>query len=315
MGIGITLLVFIIGLIMIVKGGDWFLDATIWIAERTGISFGIIGATLVSVATTLPELFVSTIASKEGFSDMAVGNSLGSYICNIAFIIGICSLIKPIKIKDKVFGAKGVMMLGYLCIFYIFASDGLITHVEGKILVSLISLFILINVFEHRKDNRKAKKVKNTPNEKGEVIIISLKFAIGAFLIVYGAQLLVDTGVEIANILKIPKQVISLTLLAVGTSLPELVTALGSMMKGQQNISVGNILGANVINMSVVMGASALVSSEGLLISRQTLILDIPMAAIVSLIFILSGIYMEKINRFVGMILLSAYATYLYVLF
>ena len=103
MGGLLTLSLFIIGLIMIVKGGDWFLDATIWIAEKTGISFGIIGATVVSVATTLPELFVSTLSSKEGFTDMAVGNALGSYICNIAFIIGICSLIKPIKVKEYFF--------------------------------------------------------------------------------------------------------------------------------------------------------------------------------------------------------------------
>lgn len=315
MGLGITLLVFSIGLVMIVKGGDWFLDSTIWIAEKTGVSFGIIGATLVSLATTLPEFFVSTIASKEGFSDIAIGNSLGSYICNIAFIVGVCSLIKPIKIKDKIFGFKGVMMLGYLCIFYIFASDGLISQGEGKILVSLIFIFILTNIFEHRKDRNKGKKTNTSPNKKGEVTMISLKFIIGAFLIVYGADLLVDTGVEIANILKIPKQVISLTLLAVGTSLPELVTALTSIVKGHQNISVGNILGANIINISIVIGASALVSQEGLLISRQTLILDIPMASIVSLIFIITGIYTEKINRFVGVVLLSMYGGYLYILF
>lgn len=315
MGLWMTLLVFSIGLVMIVKGGDWFLDATIWIAEKTGVSFGIIGATLVSLATTLPELFVSTIASKEGFSDMAIGNSLGSYICNIAFIVGVCSLIRPIKIKDKIFGFKGAMMLGYLCIFYIFASDGLISHIEGRILMLSISIFILTNIFEHRKDNRKNKIIKNIPNQKGEGILIFLKFTVGAFLIVYGADLLVDTGVEIANILKIPKQVISLTLLAVGTSLPELVTALTSIVKGHQNISVGNILGANIMNISMVIGASALVSQEGLLISRQTLILDIPMAVIVSLLFIVAGIYKEKINRFVGVGLLSMYGVYLYILF
>jgi cation:H+ antiporter len=315
MGLGMTLLVFSIGLIMIVKGGDWFLDATIWIAEKTGVSYGIIGATLVSLATTLPEFFVSTIASKEGFSDIAIGNALGSYICNIAFIVGVCSLIKPIKINDKIFGLKGVMMLGYLCIFYIFASDGLISQSEGKILVSLIFIFILTNIFEYKKNRNKGKKINTSPNKKGEVTLICLKFIIGALLIVYGADLLVDTGVEIANILKIPKQVISLTLLAVGTSLPELVTALTSIVKGHQNISVGNILGANIINISIVIGASALVSQEGLLISRQTLILDIPMASIVALIFIIAGIYTEKINRFVGVALLSIYGWYLYILF
>lgn len=315
MGLVMTLLVFLVGVVMIVKGGDWFLDSTIWIAEKTGISFGIIGATLVSVATTLPEFFVSSIASKEGLSDMAIGNSLGSYICNIAFIIGICSLIRPIKIKDKMFGFKGAMMLGYLCIFYIFASDGLISHGEGKVLVFLISVFILTNIFEHRKDNKKGRNKKIQPSKKEEIILIGLKFTIGALLIVYGADLLVDTGVEIANILKIPKRVISLTLLAIGTSLPELVTAVGSIIKGHQNISIGNILGANIMNISIVLGGSALVSPQGLMVSRQTLIFDIPMAAFVSLVFIVAGIYTEKINRIIGLGLLSIFGAYLFILF
>ena len=101
MNIGLVIIIFIIGIIMTIKGGDLFVDAAIWASERTGVSSGIIGATIVSVATTLPEFFVSTVASNEGFSEMAVGNALGSYICNIAFIIGICSLIKPIKIKSN----------------------------------------------------------------------------------------------------------------------------------------------------------------------------------------------------------------------
>ena len=103
MNIGLIIIIFIVGVIMIVKGGDLFVDAAIWMAKRTGISSGIIAATIISVATTLPEFFVSTVASNEGFSEMAIGNALGSYICNIAFIIGICSLIKPMKIKSKFF--------------------------------------------------------------------------------------------------------------------------------------------------------------------------------------------------------------------
>ncbi|CAK7034267.1 calcium/sodium antiporter [Tissierella sp.] len=315
MGGLLTLSLFIIGLIMIVKGGDWFLDATIWIAEKTGISFGIIGATVVSVATTLPELFVSTLSSKEGFTDMAVGNALGSYICNIAFIIGICSLIKPIKVKEYFFGIKGAMMFGYLSIFYYFASDGMISHNEGRILLFLIILFIFINIFDHKNENGKRKKVHKKSIKKEEAFINSGKFALGAILIIYGAHILVDTGVEIANFLRIPKQVVSLTLLAVGTSLPELVTALAATIKGKQNISVGNIVGANIFNMTVVMGISTLASSEGLIISRQTLTLDVPMATIVALIFILSGIVFQKIGRPTGILLLALYGGYLCILF
>src|SRR5690606_32033666 len=122
----LVFVVFFIGLLTIVKGGDFFVDAAIWIAKKTGISPMIIGATIVSIATTLPEFFVSTVASNEGHSDMAVGNAIGSTICNIAFIIGLCACIKPIKIKKKSFTVKGIIMIVYLLIFYAFASDGVV---------------------------------------------------------------------------------------------------------------------------------------------------------------------------------------------
>ena len=315
MEIGFVFLVFAIGLIMIVKGGDWFVDSSIWIAEKTGVSFGIIGATIVSLATTLPELFVSAIASHEGFTDMAIGNSLGSFICNIAVVIGICSLLSPMAIKDNFFGIKGIMMLSYLGVFYIFAADGLISHVEGKILMSLIVPFILVNIFEHKRSNGNPIHKNKKPIQKGEVSMVIVKFIVGAVLIVYGADLLVDTGVEIANLLRIPKGVVSLTLLALGTSLPELVTGISCIFKGKECISVGNILGANIFNLTLVMGISTLVSSNGLIVSNQTLLLDIPMAFLVALTFIFSATFFNKIGRFIGIILLGTYIGYLVILF
>src|SRR5690554_2337136 len=123
-----VLIIFFLGLILIIKGGDIFVESAIWIAERTGISSGIIAATIISIATTLPEFFVSTVASNEGFSEMAVGNAIGSYICNIAFIMGLSSLIKPIKVKSNFFGIKGIMMILYLLIFFILSKGGIITY-------------------------------------------------------------------------------------------------------------------------------------------------------------------------------------------
>jgi len=311
----LTFGLFFIGLTMIVKGGDWFLDSIIWIAEKTGISYGIIGATVVSMATTLPELFVSSVASNEGFTDMAVGNALGSYICNIAFIIGICAIIKPIKVRDDYFGVKGALMFGHLSIFYFFASDGIIGYWEGKILIGLIVLFFIVNLFEYSKEIEETKKIKTKPRNNKEVLLNGSKFAIGSTFIIIGAHILVSTGVDIANIFRIPKQVVSLTLLAIGTSLPELVTALAATVKDKQNISLGNILGANILNMTAVMGISTMVSDSGLIISSQTLRLDVPIATIVALIFILSGILFKKIGRITGLILLFIYGIYMQILF
>lgn len=308
-------IIFTIGLILTVKGGDLFVEAAIWIAERTGISSGIIGATIISVATTLPEFFVSTVASNEGFSEMAVGNAIGSYICNIAFIMGLCSLIKPIKVESSFFGVKGIMMISYLCIFFILSKEGVITYREGYILIGLAVFFIIINIFEYKKTNGKYKRRRKGSIRKKDMFRNLFKFLLGGLFIVYGAHILVDSGVKIANFLRIPKQVVSLTLLAIGTSLPELVTSLMAILKEQENISLGNILGANILNVSIIIGASALVSQQGLIISRQTLFLDIPVAMLVALIFIVAGIYKEKIGRMTGLILLSAYIVYILILF
>ena len=315
MNIGLIIIIFIVGVIMIVKGGDLFVDAAIWMAKRTGISSGIIAATIISVATTLPEFFVSTVASNEGFSEMAIGNALGSYICNIAFIIGICSLIKPMKIKSKFFGIKGSMMILYLGIFIILSKNEMITYREGYFLTSLIIFFIIINLFEHKRENTMQVKLIKSFVQKKDILANGIKFTIGGFLIVYGAHILVDSGVRIANVLRIPKQVISLTLLAIGTSIPELVTALIAIIKDEPNISLGNILGANILNISIIMGVSALVSEQGLIITRQTLLLDLPMAMFASLTFIIAGIYKGEISRFTGAILVTSYIIYLLILF
>jgi len=310
-----VILFFAIGLIMTVKGGDLFVDAAIWIAEKTGISSGIIGATIVSMATTLPEFFVSTVASNEGFSEMAIGNAIGSYICNIAFIIGICSLIRPIKIKDKFFGIKGIMMIGYLCIFFLFSKDGFITFKEGYLLVLLQIFFVFLNILEHRRESTYRSKNKGKYICKKDLIKNGVKFIVGILLIIYGAHILVDSGVEIAKALRIPKQVVSLTLLAIGTSIPEFVTSIVAILKGQQNISLGNILGANIINISIVVGISTLVSDKGLIVTGHTLFTDIPMAMLVSFLFVLVGLLNKKIGRLTGLILLGAYITYLFILF
>ena len=311
----LTFLFFVIGLFIIVKGGDLFIDGAVWIAYKTGIPSAIVGATIVSIATTLPELFVSTVASNEGYSEMALGNSIGSTICNISFVLGICTIIKPIKIKNKFFGIKGFMMIAYLIIFFFLSLDGVVTHKEGLILIFLFLIFIGLNILELREDDiNKNKKVKRTFSKK-ENIISLIKFIIGAWFIVIGAHILVDTGVKIAYILRIPKQVVSLTLLAVGTSLPELVTSISAIIKNEENISVGNILGANILNLTIVLGFSSLVSDNGLIVQRQTILLDLPMSLLVMLLFVFKGIFKNELDRKLGGVLLAIYLIYLLILF
>lgn len=312
----IVFVIFFIGLLTIVKGGDLFVDAAIWMAKKTGIPSMVIGATIVSIATTLPEFFVSTVASNEGHSDIAIGNVIGSIICNIAFVIGLCSCIKPIKIKKGLFNVKGFMMIGYLIIFYIFARNGIVTFKEGFILLALFLFFIIINILEFKVRGENTEKIKKeSVHSKKDIILNIVKFILGAWFIVIGAHMLVDSGVKIARIFKIPQQVVSLTLLAVGTSLPELVTSVAAVIKDEENISVGNIIGANILNLTIVLGSSALVSDNGLFISDQTLYLDIPIALLVMTIFVFSGAIKKEIDRKSGLLFLTIYIIYLIILF
>lgn len=315
-----TLLVFIIffiGLVAIIKGGDMFVDAAIWCAEKFGVSPMIIGATIVSFATTLPELLVSSVASDKGHSDIAIGNAIGSTICNIAFIIGLCAFIKPIKIvKNTSFLVKGLIMLSCLLLFYIFALDGVVSFKEGLFLILLFILFIIINVLEHLKNNnviKKRKEFKSISNK--EAVVNVIKFILGTFLIVVGAHILVNNGIKISTLLGIPKQIVSLTLIAVGTSLPELVTAIVALIKGESNISVGNIIGANILNMTIVLGISTLVSEHGLLVNYPTIYLHIPFSFLVMVIFVSIGFIKKEITRKSGLLLLGLYVLYMCILF
>lgn len=308
--------VFFIGLVIIVKGGDMFVDSAIWIAEKTGIPSMIIGATIVSIATTLPELFVSTVASNQGHSDMAIGNAIGSSICNIAFIIGLCAFIKPIKINRASFSLKGFIMIVCVVVFYVFAFDGVVDFGEGIFLMVIFSIFIIMNIIELKSQNKNIQKNKKSISyNKKEIFVNIIKFVLGALFIVIGAHILVDTGIKISQMLRIPKQVVSLTLLAVGTSLPELVTAIVALIKGESNISVGNIIGANILNLTSVIGASTLVSDHGLLVNRQTLFLDTPFSFLIMILFVLSGFLKGEINRKTGALLLILYIIYLLILF
>ncbi|WP_068554893.1 calcium/sodium antiporter [Thermotalea metallivorans] len=327
-----TMLVFImffIGLLIIVKAGDLFVEAAVWIAMVTGIPSIFIGATLVSLATTLPELFVSVIATWNGHLDMAIGNAIGSTICNIGLILGLCATISPIPIRRKFFTIKGLLMMGAIFCFYVFAADKEVSRIEGWILLILLILYIIINIFEvyNYKENRFQICHKES-NGKVALWRNLIKFFIGAAGIILGARLLVDNGVLMAKIFDVPEQVISLTLIALGTSLPELTTSLIAMLKGHEGISVGNIIGANILNLTMVLGTSSLVANDGLHISvenmeimgkrlinfPQTIVLDVPFSALLMLILVICGTANRRIDRQHGLLLLGLYIIYLIVL-
>ncbi len=328
MGITMVFLVFTVSILIIIKGGDWFVDSATAVAQITGIPNILIGATIVSVATTLPELLVSSIATYNQYYDIAVGNVVGSIICNTGLVLGLVAILSPIKIKRKDFFIKGVFILLSCVVLFVLSWDTIITRKEGSLLLLLFMIYILLNIAELKfKPRAGPLDYEFKKCNKNGIFKIVIKFITGAILVVIGARLMVKSGVKIAMFLKVPEQFISLTLIALGTSLPELITAISSLLKGQQGLSIGNILGANILDMLMVLGVSSKIGEKGIIISYQnimfgagiynipqTLYLDLPVALLLMSVLVIGGMAFKKIGRFLGIFLLFIYITYLTVL-
>ncbi|MTI69309.1 MAG: calcium/sodium antiporter [Firmicutes bacterium] len=306
----VIILMFILGLSLVIKGGDWFVDSSVNIAKISGLPEIFIGATIVSLATTSPELLVSATASYKGYTTMSVGNSLGSMICNMGLILGFLSILKPSNIHSKVFKIKSLILLSYTAILFILSLNKYITKKEGLFLLVLLIFYIIINSLILKKEKRIKSKLKVTKRKK---TIISIKFIIGILAIIIGSNLLVNNGVLIAEMLKVPEAIISLTLIALGTSLPELVTAISAFKKGNTSISTGNIIGANILNGVLVLGVSSLISP--LKILNQNLSIDYLVVFILTLILIIPSLKLKKVTRIQGILLFSIYILYLIVLY
>lgn len=319
-------ILFALGLLLIIKGGDWFVDAAVWIAEVTGIPPLIIGATIVSIATTLPELIVSVTANLQGSSEMAIGNAIGSIICNIGLIssIGFIALKNPIK--RKLFGKKSAIMIAALVVFTAFSWDLTFTHNEALIVLLFIVLFLYYNI-KGSKESKEDFTFDKSSLTKQMIVKNALLFVAGAGGIIAGASLLVNNGRIIATQLGVPEAIISLTVIALGTSLPELTTMLSSIKKKNQDIGLGNIIGANILNVALILTSSSLIAKDGLPIQLysfnffgkvfenfpNTLKIDVPFALLLMLLFAVPTFIKGETKKWQGFAMLATYVIYLVV--
>ena len=306
----ITILLFLLGLALIVKGGDWFVDAATWMAEASGLPQFLIGATVVSMATTLPEIIVSTMAAAEGSTDMAIGNAIGSVTANTGMIMAISLIFLPVAIRMSQFAVKGVLMVMSTLVLWLLCRDGVL---------ALFVAFIIENI-------RSAKKLSVEEHTDGAAVVDKSRkallknlvlFAVGAACLVVGSNLLVDNGTVLAQLLGVSERIIAVTMVAIGTSLPELVTAITAIVKKQSSMSVGNILGANIIDITIILPLCALISGDGLHIAeqsvRQTVYLDMPMCALVAAIAVIPTILHKRFTKLQGILLLALYIAYVFV--
>ncbi len=314
-----AVLLFIVGLICLIKGGDWFVDGATGIAERFHVPELLIGATVVSIGTTLPEVMVSATSAAKGYGSMAYGNAIGSIICNTALIAAITVALAPAAVDRKTLKMPLLFFFGS-AIFYAVISytTGYFSRPVGLVFLVVFAGYMVIlirqAVTESKKQTASADEVSG--EEEAPLWKEILLLVVGAVLIAIGARLLVDNGTIIAEGLGVPQSVIALTFVALGTSLPELVTAVVSLAKGHGSLSLGNIIGANLFNLVLVSGVAISVNpfevpSQKLIAGMNaSLLVDIPVMLFVMLFLTVPALLTGKLKRYQGILLLALYAAY-----
>lgn len=312
-----VLLLFTAGLVLIIKGGDLFVDAATWIAGASGIPKFIIGATVVSFATTLPEMLVSVFAALEGNADIAVGNAVGSVTANTGLIMCLSLVCLNCAMTRKQFGVKAGILLATIVVLFGFTRDGQLSVFESAVILVFFAIFLAENLIAGRREqeNEASESDTRTKIDAKTTAINIAKFVFGAAAIVLGAQLLIDNGSALARMLNVPDSIIAATMIAIGTSLPELVTTITAIRKKQSSLSVGNIIGANIMDLTLIMPLCALIQGKSMIVERQGMLLDIPACLVISAAALIPALISGKFKRWIGYLIGGLYIVYLIIMF
>ena len=313
----LSILLFLVGLLCLIKGGDWFVEGASALARRFHLPELLIGATVVSIGTTLPEVMVSTMSAVSGHGEIAYGNAIGSVICNAALIAAITIAVRPGPVDPKTLRTPVAFFFAAAAIYCVAAYGfGKFTRPMGLVMLALFVAYMAANVAQMKRAPAPAQGPAETAEAEMTMAKTLVLLVAGAVLIAVGADLLVDNGTRIAQELGVPESVIALTFVALGTSLPELVTAITSLVKGCSDLSLGNIVGANVFNLVLVSGMSVTIApftipqSSTLFGVNSSLVLDLPVMLAVMVIMCLPALLRGKLSRAQGVGLLCLYAAF-----
>ena len=315
----ISVLFFAVGLVLLIKGGDWFVDGATGLAKRFNLPDIVVGATVVSIGTTLPEVMVSTTGALQGSGAMAYGNAIGSIICNTALIAAISIVCNPGPVNTKSMKTPAIFFFCSAAL-YCLASYvlGEFPRWMGFVMLSIFVVYTILTVRNGLK-NPDAAEEEEADSGKERTLVMELVFlAIGAAVIAVGADLLVEHGQVIALGLGVPETVVALLFVALGTSLPELVTTITSLRSGHASLGVGNVIGANVFNLVLVSGVAVSlapfpVPMENELLNtglNMSLVFEIPVMLGVMSLMIFPALVTKKLQRWQGIALLGIYAAF-----
>ena len=297
-------LLLLVGVLLLLIGGDFLVKSAASLAKKLNISPFLIGVTVVSFGTSAPELIVSLKAAFNGSSGIAIGNVIGSNIANLALVLGITVLIRPIVLDPKKLRFSWFAMLVASLMFLGFSIDGILDRVDGLFLISGLILFLILSI-RKRDDSFVEEELEKTLKTN----LIPVYFIFGAAGLYYGSELLVDSAITIAKSFGISEFIIGVSVVALGTSLPELVTSIIAIIKGQSSISVGNLIGSNVFNIFAVLGITSAVNplkADSFLIA-----IDLPIMLGVTLLTGLFLLVSKKLGRVEGLLLITIYIMYI----
>ncbi len=315
----IPVLLIILGFALLIKGADFLVDGASNVAKRFHIPEIIIGLTIVSIGTSMPELVVSTTSALKGCSDMAIGNVIGSNACNLMLILGLASVIMSIKVQNSTKKIDIPLAIAFSVLFMVLCNAGNdISRLDSIILLVLFALFITYTIVMAKQsgnsDEEEETEIKKGKNKKLTILKDIFFIIAGIIALKFGGDLTVDNAVVIAKHFNLSEQIIGLTILAVGTSLPELVTSVVAAIKGNSDIAIGNIVGSNIFNMLFIIGVASLISPITYNPAYNMELLCVIIATVTLFIFTLTP-PKNEMNRINGLIYLLMYGGYIALLF
>lgn len=309
-------LLFGIGLVTVTLGADWVVTGASRVAAHYDVSALMVGLTIVAFGTSAPELMVSTTAAAQGRAGLAVGNVMGSTVANVGLIVGLGALVSPILVHQRLLRRETPLLVLVLVIVMVLSFNGEIGRLDGLLLVGG---FVVYLVYLHRWGKTGAlaeslaQEAKQKTRDAGRQYVSWIRVALGLGLLLLGARWLVDAAVVLARMLEVPEEVIGATLVAVGTSVPELATTVSAAVRGMGDIAMGNIIGSNIFNLGLVLGSAALVSP--LRLAPFTVVAEVIPALVFCLALVPLAMSGSRVSRWEGALLLVGYAGFLYMIF
>jgi cation:H+ antiporter len=308
-----TIAILVIGLIILIIGGDYLVRGSSSIALRLHLSPLVVGLTIVAFGTSAPELVISVQSALKGSPDIAMGNVIGSNICNLALVLGLTSVISPVKVQSNSIRIDWPMTMGASILLYIMIREGQLVGLEGMIMVTVLLVYLVLIIRQSRKNilASKAEEDQEIPDTPSKQIWKDLVFIlIGCIGLYYGSEWFVGSAKELALSLGVEERVVGLTVVALGTSLPELATAAVASYKGQTDLALGNLMGSNIFNILSILGITSIIKD----INVHEIILnkDMIWMLLITLMILPLMVIRREVGRVDGLILLIVYAVYIY---